>query len=302
VIVLKLANSQEMREIDYQAINDFGIPSLVLMENAGIRTVEVIKELLPEGKGKKVIVLAGKGNNGGDGLVIARHLINSGIKVETFLMAFPEEISPDSLTNYRILERISTDIYQLQEEKDLEQLMLSLLSADLVVDAIYGNGFHGRMNDFESRVARMVNCRNLPVVAVDVPSGIEADTGKVNGEAIKATHTVSFALPKVGLVLEPGRDFTGILKVVDISIPEVLLKDKKLKKNLIEEEMIKPLIKPRLAESHKGSYGHVLVIGGSPGLTGAVIMTAYSALRIGAGLVTAALPESLLLLPAPHGS
>jgi hydroxyethylthiazole kinase-like uncharacterized protein yjeF len=172
VIVLKLANSQEMREIDYQAINDFGIPSLVLMENAGIRTVEVIKELLPEGKGKKVIVLAGKGNNGGDGLVIARHLINSGIKVKTFLMAFPEEISPDSLTNYRILERISTDIYQLQEEKDLEQLMLSLLSADLVVDAIYGNGFHGRMNDFESRVARMVNCRNLPVVAVDVPSGI----------------------------------------------------------------------------------------------------------------------------------
>lgn len=294
MIVLKLANSQEMREIDYQAINDFGIPSLLLMENAGIRTVEVIKELLPEGKGKKVIVLAGKGNNGGDGLVIARHLINSGIKVKTFLMAFPEEISPDSLTNYRILERISTDIYQLQEEKDLEQLMLSLLSADLVVDAIYGNGFHGRMNDFESRVARMVNCRNLPVVAVDVPSGIEADTGKVNGEAIKATHTVSFALPKVGLVLEPGRDFTGNLKVVDISIPEVLLKDKKLKKNLIEEEMIKPLIKPRPAESHKGSYGHALVIGGSPGLTGAVIMAAYSALRIGAGLVTAALPESLL--------
>ena len=294
MIVLKLLNSQEMREIDYQAIYDFGITSIVLMENAGIKTVELIKELLPGREGKKVVVLAGKGNNGGDGLVIARHLINTGIEVETFLMAFPDEISHDSFINYKVLERISSKIYQLLGEEDLGQLMLSLLSADLVVDAIYGNGFQGSINDFEARVVQMVNCSNLPVVAVDVPSGVEADTGKVNGQAIKASYTVSFALPKLGLILEPGRDFTGILKVVDISIPQVLLKDKNLKKNLIDEELIKPLIKPRLPESHKGSYGHVLVIGGSPGLTGAVIMTAYSSLRIGAGLVTAALPESLL--------
>lgn len=300
MIVLKLLNSREMREIDYQAINDFGIPSIVLMENAGLRTVELIKELLSDRAGKRVIVLAGKGNNGGDGLVIARHLINAGFNVDTFLLAFPEEITADSFINYKILDRISTKIYYLLGEENLEDLMRSLLSADLVVDAIYGNGFHGSMNDFEARVAQMVNYSNLPVVAVDVPSGVEADTGKVYGEAIRATCTVTFALPKLGLILEPGRDYTGILKVVDISIPEMLLKDHRLKKNLIDEEMIKPLIKPRPAESHKGSYGHVLVIGGSPGLTGAVIMTAYAALRMGSGLVTAALPESLMPIVDSH--
>ncbi len=291
---MKLLNSREMREIDYQAINEYGIPSIVLMENAGIRTVEVVEDLLEGRGGKNVIVLAGKGNNGGDGLVIARHLLNSGINVETFLLAFPGEITADSYTNYKVLSKLSPNIYQLLGEEDLDRLMLSLLSADLVVDAIYGNGFTGQLSEFEARIVKMVNWSNLPVVAVDVPSGVEADTGKVYGEAIKAVHTVSFALPKLGLVFEPGREYTGTLTVADIAIPRTLLEDKQLKKNLIDHEMIRPLIKPRPAESHKGSYGHVLVIGGSPGLTGAVIMSAYSALRTGAGMVTAALPESLL--------
>jgi len=291
---LKLLNSREMREIDYQAINDYGIPSIVLMENAGIRTTEVIEDLLQKAGGTNVVVLAGKGNNGGDGLVIARHLVNLGVNVETFLMAYSDELTADSYINYQILNKISSSISQLQGQEDLDKLMLALLSADLVVDAIYGNGFKGTLKDFEARVVRMVNWSHLPVVAVDVPTGVEADTGKVYGEAIKAAHTVTFALPKLGLVFEPGREYAGTLTVADISIPEALLKNNKLKNNLIDDEMIRPLIRPRPAESHKGSFGQVLVIGGSPGLTGAVVMSAYSALRVGAGLVTAALPESLL--------
>ncbi len=297
---MKLLNSREMREIDYQAINEYGIPSIVLMENAGIRTVEVVEDLLESRGGKNVIVLVGKGNNGGDGLVIARHLLNSGVNVETFLMAFPDEMTADSYTNYKVLSKLSSQIYQLSGPDDLDKLMLSLLSGDLVVDAIYGNGFKGCLSEFEARIVKMVNWSNLPVVAVDVPSGVEADTGKIYGEAIKATHTVTFALPKLGLIFEPGREYTGTLSVADISIPRVLLEDKKLKKNLINDDIIRPLIRPRPADSHKGSYGHVLVIGGSPGLTGAVIMSAYSALKTGAGLVTAALPESLLPVVESH--
>lgn len=291
---MKLIRSSEMREIDYQAINHYGIPSIVLMENAGIRTVEVIDEILQNKRGKNVVVLAGKGNNGGDGLVIARHLLNSGISVDTFILGFPDEMTPDAYTNYKILEHLSSSIHTLTREEDLDKLMLALLSGDLVVDAMYGNGFKGSLSDFEARVVKMVNWSNLPVVAVDIPSGVEADTGRVHGEAVKATHTVTFALPKIGLVLEPGRDYAGTLSVADISIPIQLLADNKLKTNLIDEALIQSFIQPRRAESHKGTYGHALVIGGSPGLTGAVIMSSFAALRAGAGLVTAALPESLI--------
>lgn len=291
---MKLISSSEMREIDYQAINHYGIPSIVLMENAGIRTVEVIDEILQNHRGRNVVVLAGKGNNGGDGLVIARHLLNSGMSVDTFVLGFPDAMTADAYTNYRILENLKASIHTLTREEDLDKLMLALLSGDLVVDAMYGNGFKGSLGDFEARVVKMVNWSNLPVVAVDIPSGVEADTGRIHGEAVKATHTVTFALPKVGLVVEPGRDYVGTLSVADISIPSQLLTDNKLKTNLIDEAMIKSFIQPRLAESHKGTYGHALVIGGSLGLTGAVKMSSYAALRAGAGLVTAALPESLI--------
>jgi NAD(P)H-hydrate epimerase len=203
-------------------------------------------------------------------------------------------MTSDTYTNYKILAKMSTRLYPLREDKDLDRLMLSLLVSDLIVDAIYGTGFKGSLNDFDSRVVKMVNWCKSPVVAVDIPSGVEADTGKVYGEAIQAWQTVTFALPKIGLVLEPGKDYTGTLTVADISIPAPLLEDENLKTNLITDVMVRPFIRPRRPESHKGTYGHALVIGGSAGMTGAVMMSASAALRSGAGLVTAAVPESLL--------
>lgn len=289
-----------MKAIDEKAIKEYGIPSLVLMENAGVRTVEVIEELLGDVQGKNIVVIVGKGNNGGDGLVIARHLLNAGALVYTFIMGRAEELSPDNLTNLNIIKKMTSSYHSLYEEADLDNLMLALLSADLIVDSIYGVGFKGKLNDFDTKIIKMVNWCQAPVVAVDIPSGLEADTGKVQGEAIMASHTVTFGLPKIGLLLEPGKSYVGTLSVADISIPKTILNDENLKLNLITRDNISPLLKPRLAESHKGTYGHVLVVGGSIGLTGAVVMAANAAIRTGAGLVTAAVPESLL--PIVHSN
>ena len=290
---MKLLKADEMKDIDRRASSEFGIPSIILMENAGLRTLEVIEEILGGTKNRLLIILAGKGNNGGDGLVIARHLINSGAMVETYLTGQVEELTQDSRTNYEILLKMGARIFPLSSEKDLDRLMLSLMNADLIVDALYGIGFKGSLNQFDSRLVKMVNWCRAPVVAVDIPSGVEADTGRVHGDAIKASHTVTFALPKIGLVLEPGKEYVGTLSVADISIPGVLLEDKTIKTNLINEAMLSALIKPRLANSHKGTYGHALLVGGSPGMAGAIMMSSQAALRTGAGLVTAAVPESL---------
>ena len=290
---MKIVTAEQMRNIDRKAIIEYGIPGIVLMENAGIRTVELIEDLLQSPVGKQVIILSGPGNNGGDGFVIARHLINSGAEVILFFRGTLEQLTEDARINYEILVKMEAAIVPLHTEEDLNHLTLALLTGGLFVDALYGAGFKGSLNDFETQIAKVVNWCKIPVVAVDIPSGVEADTGKVYGEAIQADYTVTFGLPKMGLILEPGRYYTGTLSVADISLPPALLNDAGLKINLITDMLIQPLLKPRLDESHKGTYGHVLVIGGSTGLTGAVIMTSYAALRTGAGLVTAALPESL---------
>ena len=291
---MKLLYAHEMKEIDRKATSIYGIPSLILMENAGLQTTEVVQEILGSAIGQNVVILAGKGNNGGDGFVVARHLLNAGANVDIFIMGNPAEFTTDSRINYDILSRMTSSIYPLMQEEQLNKLMLGLLGADLIVDALYGIGFKGTLGELEAKVVRMINWTRVPVVAVDIPSGVEADTGKVHGEAVRATHTVTFALPKIGLVLEPGKDYVGTLSVADISIPRPLLEDPELKTNLIGEAMVRPFLRPRNPESHKGTYGHALIIGGSSGMTGAVIMAAGTALRCGAGLVTAALPESLL--------
>ncbi|MGR6835251.1 NAD(P)H-hydrate dehydratase [Syntrophomonas erecta] len=290
---MKLVNAAQMRAIDQQTINDYGIPGIVLMENAGISVVDVIAEVLEGLSGKTVVILAGKGNNGGDGFVVARHLINAGAQVYTFFLGKEEDLTVDAGLNYKVLVNMQASIYPLQEEADLDGLTVTLLTCDMVVDAIYGVGFKGSLNEFDSQVAAMVNWCQAPVVAVDIPSGVEADTGRVYKEAIRANYTVTMGLPKIGLVLEPGKLYTGTLSVADISIPRSLLESPGLNTNLITHDIIRPLLVPRSPESHKGTYGHVLVIGGSLGLTGAVFMASYAALRSGAGLVTAALPESV---------
>ena len=206
---MKIVTAEQMRSIDRKAITEYGIPGIVLMENAGIRTVELIEELLQSPSDKQVIILSGPGNNGGDGFVIARHLINSGVEVILFFRGTPDQLTDDARINYEILVKMEATIAPLQTEEDLNQFTLALLTGDLFVDALYGAGFKGSLNAFETQIASVVNWCKLPVVAVDIPSGVEADSGKVNGEAIRADYTVTFGLPKMGLIMEPGRYYTG---------------------------------------------------------------------------------------------
>jgi hydroxyethylthiazole kinase-like uncharacterized protein yjeF len=247
---MKVVQSEEMRAIDRQAIEGYGIPGIVLMENAGIRTVEVIEDILAGLSSQQVLILVGKGNNGGDGLVIARHLINGGVPVSVFLLGQPEQLTPDALVNHRILEQMKAPLHLLQTEEDLNRLTLALLKASLVVDAMYGIGFKGSLNDFETQVVKLINWSQLPVVAVDIASGVEADSGRIHGTAIKATHTVTFGLPKLGQLIEPGKSYTGTLTVADISLPRDLLTNPELKINLIADELVQPFLYPRWSPVH----------------------------------------------------
>ncbi|MDD4171664.1 MAG: NAD(P)H-hydrate dehydratase [Syntrophomonas sp.] len=291
---MKLIKAEQMKEIDRRATEEYLIPSLLLMENAGLRVLDTIRDLLGETRNSKLVILAGKGNNGGDGLVIGRHLINDGAAVDIFLLGEIENLTADAGVNYNILKKMGGRLLPLKNDEDIKVFTNSLLSADLIIDALYGIGFRGSMDDFESRVVQILNLAKVPVVAVDIPSGVEADTGKVNGTAVRADYTVTLAAPKLGQILAPAQEYVGNLIVADISIPRLLMEDPQYKLNLIDEAMVRKFIKPRAAESHKGTYGHVLVAGGSAGMTGAVILTSCAALRSGAGLVTAALPESLV--------
>lgn len=273
-------------------MEQYGIPGVVLMENAGLRVVEVIQDVLKEVKGKVFTILVGKGNNGGDGLVVARHLHNRGSQVKVLLLADPEEFQGDARVNLNIWQKMGQPLYQVNQINGINIVKVALLNTDLIVDALYGTGFHGSVNEKVGRVIDLINASRLPVVAVDIPSGVEADTGRAYGPCIQADHTVTFGLPKIGLVVEPGAGYAGRLHVVDISLPRTLTDSKEIPRQLLTGEIIAPWFKPRQPTAHKGTYGRVLVVAGSRGMTGAARMTARAALRAGAGLVTLALPQS----------
>lgn len=290
---MRIATAREMREIDLAAINRYGIPGVVLMENAGLHVANAVRDMLGNVRDKVVTIFAGKGNNGGDGLVAARHLHNSGARVKVLLLAGPEEITGDAAVNLNIWINMGQDVYSITRDSEFDPVRLFLAETDLVVDAIYGTGFRGKVNDLAGRVMEAVNAGGKPVVAVDIPSGVEADTGKVNGACIRACATVTFGLPKLGLLFHPGAGCAGKIKIADISIPPALLGNDGLKRHLLGRKMVRGWLPGRAADSHKGNYGSVLVVAGSAGMTGAACLAAEAAARTGAGLVTLAVPEGL---------
>ena len=291
---MKLVTSTEMRNIDSTAINKYFIPGIVLMENAGLAVVNKIAQIFGNELGRKrIAVFCGKGNNGGDGMVIARHLINKGVEVKVYLLSSPAEIKGDAAANLTILQSMGAKIYLIINDKDLHRVEISMMYADLIVDAIFGTGFKGEPRGVAARLIKLINDSKRLTLSVDVPSGLEADTGKVHGECINANFTITFGLAKVGLFMEPGCRYCGKIEIADISLPSQLLKSYALNRELITIEWVKSKLYKRDHNTHKGTYGHVLVLGGSPGMTGAVYLTATGALRAGAGLVTAAVPRSL---------
>ena len=259
-----------------------------------------------------------KGNNGGDGLVVARHLTNRGRQdacaprrkgnnrgrqdacapgrgydVRTYLMAEPDRFTGDALINLRIAQNMRLPMEFILSEAQLEEHKREIATSDLLVDAIFGTGLKGAVRGSAASVIDFLNSTGLPTIAVDLPSGLEASTGKVAGSCIQADLTVTMALPKRGLLLYPGADFVGDLKIVDIGIPPEVVESQNISVNLIQASDAAKLLPIRPRDGHKGTFGKVLVLAGSVGFTGAAAMTSEAALRVGAGLVTLGIPESL---------
>jgi len=290
---MKVVTSSEMQRIDKETIEGYGVPSVVLMENAGLGVVEVIKEAYSKVNEMGVAVFAGCGNNGGDGLVIARHLSNQGVDVRVFLVGKASQVSHDCGVNLRIARKMKIPISEIASKISLDRVRQEWEGSRLVIDAIFGTGLSRDVSGVPAAVIEFINSLKVPIISVDIPSGLSADTAKPLGIAVKATETVTFGLPKRGLILFPGVLYAGKVTLVDIGIPRSLLQDPSLKTNILMEEEVTSLLPIHLPDAHKGDCGRVVVLAGSVGMTGAAALVSEAALKIGAGLVTLGIPEGL---------
>ncbi|MBE0429386.1 MAG: NAD(P)H-hydrate dehydratase [Thermoleophilia bacterium] len=285
-----LLTAGQMRRADAAAIRKCGIPGAVLMERAGMGVAEFLLENFCTHH--CFVILAGKGNNGGDGFVVARHLLQAGAEVAVFAVARPSEYEGDALLNLKILGRTGLKVIHAPAAAKLRQ---ALEKDCVIVDAVFGTGFSGEPRGkgaaFIEAAADAAEKHGAPVVAVDVASGVNASTGEIAETALPADATVTFHRPKVGHFVEPGGYFCGDLMLVDIGIPK--LAEVSADHFLAGAAGLAGVIPPKLEYHHKFSVGRVLVAGGSTGMTGAACLTAESALRAGAGVVTCAVPETL---------
>lgn len=285
---MKIATTEQMREMDQQTIQNYEVPGLILMENAALQFIEVLKERFGPLNEKRIVIICGKGNNGGDGLAIARHLSHySGANVQIVLIEAADAFRGQALANFKMAVNYQIKI---QSSKDL-----NFKNFDLIIDAIFGIGFKGSINESTAQIIEKINSSGLTVASVDVPSGLDSDTGMITGSAIKAKLTVTFGLAKYGQLVYPGADFVGELVIVDIGYPKDVLEAAEIKTFATDSKDIKSWLTPRKngRDTNKGTYGHVMVFAGSRGFVGAPILVAEAAQRAGAGLVTLAIPAEL---------
>jgi NAD(P)H-hydrate epimerase len=291
---LKLTVASESRQTDQIAIQQLGMPGLMLMENAGLRVVESIEAKRGTLRGKRVVIVCGKGNNGGDGFVVARHLANAGAAVQTFLTAAKAEVRDDALANLKFAEATNVPIVEVTERKT-GAVAQALSRSHLVVDALLGTGLNREVRGVIAKIIPLVNQADAPVVAVDVPSGVNSDTGEVLGAAVRAMWTVTLGTPKRGLLLYPGAEFAGEIHVGDLGVPPSLVNRDDFHTNVTTPDLVRAWLPPRKPTAHKGDCGRVLIVGGSAGMLGAGLLAGRAALRAGAGLVTLGIPKSLNL-------
>jgi hydroxyethylthiazole kinase-like uncharacterized protein yjeF len=285
---MKIVTAAEMRAIDRATSERFGVPSLTLMENAGSAVAEHV--LARYGAAQKITIFCGKGNNGGDGFVAARKLHAAGKTVQVVLLADRVDLRGDAAVMFDKLPVAATVVHRSEDLKD-ERVQLAL-SADLFLDAILGTGFKPPVTGLYADAIAMLNASSAPVVAVDIPSGAGADAmGSQTGIIARADSIITFTAPRPAHVF--GVLTTGPTYVTEIGSPSEAIVSS-LQLNVITARDFAPLIGPRPADSNKGKYGHVLVVGGSVGKAGSVAMAGMSALRAGAGLATVATPKSVL--------
>jgi NAD(P)H-hydrate epimerase len=294
---MHLVTAEEMREMDRQTIETFGLPGRVLMENAGRGACRILMRTFPDISSGRVAVIAGRGNNGGDGFVIARYLSHANIPVTVYLLTESHRLSGNAAENFNLLESCGVAVQEITDENRFRELKTQMAHHDFFVDAMLGTGLNSDVRGLFRIIIDTINglSRDMgrPVFSVDIPSGLHANTGRPCGACIRATATATFAFPKVGLVLLPGAECVGDLSVVDIGIPPHIVKNVPPRHHLLTESRIKSLIRPRPAELHKGGTGHVLVVAGASGKTGAAALCSVSAMRTGAGLVTLGIPKTL---------
>lgn len=302
---MKLLTAAQMREADRLTTERYGIPSIELMENAGTAISEFLREKFPDIRGRKILVLCGKGNNGGDGLVVARLLNDFGCTAVVFLFANPGSVEGDAAVNLKRWQRGLGELYVVTSEAEWESTRPALIEADLIVDALLGTGLHGPVEGLLRTVIEDLNAvrakrrGKTPVVAVDMPSGLASDSQDFGGPVVSADYTVTLTAPKVGQLVLPQSPCCGVLVVREIGTPpELLESDPHLKIHWIEPAEFRALPLVRDPVANKGTYGHALIVAGSLGKSGAAILSARSALRAGAGLVTVATPQDVLPIVA----
>lgn len=293
--LMRILNATQMREADRQTIEDVGIPSLVLMENAGRQVVAAIEAAYEERLSGRVAVLCGRGSNGGDGFVIARTLVQRGIDAGVFVIGSVGDVHGDARINLDILGRLGVPVVEVGDEQSWELHSSEISRCTLIVDAIVGIGLRSGFGGMMETIVADVNAFDIPIVSVDLPSGLSADTPHRVGDCIDASMTVTLATPKLPLVLPPGEAYAGDVVIADIGIPHDVIEGLDGQYiELLTPGRIAEVVQPRSADSHKGDFGRVTVVAGSRGKTGAAYLAAMAALRSGAGLVTIGIPASCL--------
>lgn len=296
---LRICTNQEMRQLDQTAETEMGITPVLLMENAGRAATEIILREYPRaGLDDEILVFAGKGNNAGDAFVVARQLLSHGRKVRVFHLIRAAEYKGATLENFKILERMKAKLTHLGETAELEAFFERVGSARYAIDGIIGTGLKGNLEGHFYEVVEVINRFVDQVVSLDIPTGVNGDSGQVQGTAIHAAMTISFGFPRMGHFLPPGAGFCGKLINVDISLPHRFSKEGN--KFLLQATTVGRKIVRRDRYAHKNTFGHVLLLGGSPGRTGAISMATRAALRSGAGLATAATWSDSMSLLVPQ--
>jgi NAD(P)H-hydrate epimerase len=290
---MKVATTELMRKLDQRAIAEFGIPGMVLMENAARGIVNALFRFFPNLLKTRVGILAGRGNNGGDALAVARYLVNRSIPCQVFLLAAKQEVKGDAGANLSILQHMGIPVQEILDRKELEDHKAAFGSQDLWIDGILGTGLKGPVDGFFRETIVFLNSLKKPIVAIDIPSGLDANSGQILGACIQARLTVTLGLAKRGLLVHPGAQAAGELVIVDISLPRSAVEGERIQDHLLEGVEFLPYLSPRNPEAHKGDFGHLFVLAGSPGKTGAAALVSQSALRVGTGLITLGIPESL---------
>jgi NAD(P)H-hydrate epimerase len=296
---MRVLNAGQMREADRVTIEEIGIPSIVLMENAGRAVVAAMEATYDDLLTQQIAVLAGRGNNGGDGFVVARTLLQRGADVAVFLLGRVADVRGDARTNLEILAHLGVTAVEITNEQEWELHFSEISSRDILVDAVFGTGLREPLGGLLRTVAADINSSGLLVVAIDLPSGLSADTPELIGDAVEASLTVTLGAPKIPLVLPPAEAHCGDLVIADIGIPQGVIEDLDGPRvRILTRENMRELVQPRTADSHKGDFGRVVLVAGSVGKTGAAHLSAMGALKSGAGLVTVATSRPALPIVA----